>query len=302
MSEKKNISLSVDFADAEYHSVHFEKYDFQRLGETVFIVGSGGRSEGLENVSENTEGGVRNSALMSIVNLWESISVDCQFNAPNYTALAENEECRKHIVKWCAKYGMPYIISNGSRYEPVNEFVDPEINQMAVISSYWNRAADCDDLSISAQKILRDGCDLISFLQDCRVIHDRFMAWYESEEGISHDSDLLSRFQFAGTAMYSVKITSGKPILKLVFRSIIELAKMQLLCVAVLNTREGNNFVHVCDMCGKLFMGRKNQKVCYDPCHRRDKGKNTPATSEEDSRPVKDIVVKRTTRRKESRE
>ena len=82
--------------------------------------------------------------------------------------------------------------------------------------------------------------------------------------------------------------------MKMVFRSVVELAKMQLLCAAVLNAREGNNFVHTCEMCGKLFMGRKNQKVCYDPCHRRDKGSKKPAPSEEDGRMTKEITVRRT--------
>lgn len=288
MSESKRVPLSVEFSDAEYHNVRFQKYDVQWIGETAFIVGSGERSESLSDCSPgHADGSVRNSALMSLVNLWAAISKDCSITPTNYAALVNDEKCKKHIVKWCERYGMPYI-GDGENSVPVNELVDPGRNGKAMEFEFD------DDLSEKIRLILYDGCDAIAFLQDCHIVHDRFMAWYKSEVDVKSNSELLSRFQFAGTAMYSVKLTSGRPILKMVFRSVVELAKMQLLCAAVLNVRKGNNFVNTCDMCGKLFMGRRNQKVCYNPCHRRDKGNKKTAPSEEVGRPIKNITVKRT--------
>lgn len=233
---KQNDIIVTDYKGACFVSVKYERYEIVDTDDGAYIFGRGEKRE--DKIK-----GYDKTALVSLLNLCETL----QQIVPN--KVTEEPQQKAELTRFAVD-----LIRNGSSgVGYYNRIVHDPACREAVVCWCKKYGLPLEEGSPGM------GSSLEGFILSLFRLSHNFSGYQEA-----CFSDAAYKYIASGTMHYDLDIVDGTPKMTIIFRSIVELAHVQLALSAINNT--GSEVLVQCQCCGRWFVGNSRMKYCQDPC------------------------------------
>lgn len=235
---KQSDIIVTDYKDAIFVSVKYEQYEIVDTGEGAYIRGHGAKKEDKLKVYDKT-------ALVSLLNLCEDLEA--------LIAKKEWSTCGNAGEKM----SLMRISLGEAGAERANLILHDGQCRARVIKWCNQYGLPLDEESPGT------GSSLERFIFSLLYLSTKF---HELQEG--YRSDRAFKYVMSGRLIYDIDIIEGVPKMSVVFKSIVELAQLQLGLSLINGT--GEDTVIQCKCCGRWFVGNSKRRYCGDPCTKQN--------------------------------
>lgn len=236
---KQNDIIVTDYKGACFVSVKYERYEIVDTDNGAYIVGRGEKRE-------DRIRGYDKTALVSLLNLCETL----QQKAPGQNTV---NQWSKESSAELTRFAVDLIQNGASGAGYYNRIVHDPVCREAVVDWCRRYGLPFEEESPGL------GSSLEGFIFSLFKLSHDFSGYQEAcFSGVAY------KYITSGTMRYDLDIVDGTPKMTIIFRSIIELAHIQLALSAINVT--GNDVMVQCQCCGRWFVGNSRMKYCQNPC------------------------------------